>query len=120
MPPSSHASVRQFDGLDDSIYEDCFSEGSGPPTPTAPIYPSYNYQAEDKYVEIPLREPGTFKEYNQRCDEQEAALQAAAQAATPKPKASGLGALFSQSSRSRQTLPASVLSQYLDERRRPT
>ena len=75
-PPSS-PNVRQFDGLDDSIYEDCFSEGSGPPTPTARIYPSYDYQVEDDYVEIPLREAETFEEYNQRCDEQEAALRAA-------------------------------------------
>ena len=118
-PPSSPANVRQFDGLDDSIYEDCFSEGSGPSTPTAPVYPSYDYQAEDEYVEIPLREHETFEEFNRRCDEQEAALRAAAQAAAPKPKASGLGALFNRSSRSRQTLPASVLSQYPDERRQP-
>ena len=119
-PPSSPTNVRQFDGLDDSIYEDCFSDGSGPPTPTAPIYQSYDYQAEDEYVEIPLRVHETFEEFNQRCDEQEAALRAAAQAAAPKPKASGLGALFNRSSRSRQTLPTSVLSQYPDERRRPT
>ena len=84
------------------------------------VYPSYDYQAEDTYIEIPLREPETFEEYNRRCDKQEAALRAAAEAAAPKPKASGLGALFSQSSRSRQTLPASVLSQYPDKRRRPT
>ena len=106
--------IRQYDGLNDSVHEDCFSEGSGPPTPTAPAYLSYDYQAKDEYVEIPLREPDpilTFEEYNRRCDEQEAAIRAAAQAAAPKPKASGLGALYCPSSRSRQTLPASVLSQ---------
>ena len=46
----------------------------GPPTRSG-------NQAEDEYVEIPLREPETFEEYNRRCDEQEAALQATAQAA---------------------------------------
>ena len=44
-PPSSPTNVNQCDGLDDSINEDCFSEGSGPPTPTSPVYLSYVYQA---------------------------------------------------------------------------
>ena len=73
-----------------------------------PTAPDYDYNGYDEYTVVPIRAQ-TFEEFNRLCDEREAAE--AAQAATPKPKASGLGALFSQNSCSLPLCP--------DERRRP-